>query len=83
MLVFLFIFFSVTNWLVILRVCVMGYPNGWVGHMVKKDITSEFGVAGEDEAEGDVRFLRRLCVCDTYFKLKSVHKYTKMGKGRD
>ena len=57
------------------RLCILGGLNGWIG---------AFGVPGEnDNGRRVVEFCeeRGLCVGNTYFKTRSVHKYTRVARG--
>ena len=60
--------------------------NGWIGDMTRAGITGAFGVPGENNiGRRMVEFgeERRLCVGNTYFKHRSLHKYTRVAEGRD
>ena len=53
---------------------------------MRADITGAFGVPGEnDNGRRVVEFCaeRSLCVGNTYFKHKNLHKYTKVARGQD
>ena len=57
-----------------------------VGDRTRAGITGAFGVPGEnDNGRRVVEFYEEmgLCVDNTYFKHRSVHKYTRVAKGRD
>ena len=58
----------------------------WIGDRVRASITGAFGVAEENKKGGRVLefcIVRRLCVGNTYFEHKSLHKYTKVSRGQD
>ena len=66
--------------------CVLGDLNGWIGDRVRAGITGAFGVTGENENERKVvEFCaeRELCVGNTYFDHKTLHKYTKVARDQD
>ena len=68
------------------RLCILGDLNGWVADRTRTVITGAFGVPGEnDNGRKRVEFCeeRRLCMGSTYFKYKSVHKYTKVARDCD
>ena len=67
------------------RLFILGDLNGWIGDGKREGITGAFGVPGEnDNVRRVVEFYeeRGLCVCNTYFKHRSVHKYTRVVKGQ-
>ena len=60
----------------------MGELNGWI----RDGINDAFGVPGEnDNGKGVPEFCaeRGLCVSNTYFKYRSLHKYTRVAKGQN
>ena len=60
--------------------------NGWIGDRVRPSITGAFGVTGEnDNTRRVMEFCaeRGLCVGNTYFEHKSLHKYTRVARGQD
>ena len=62
----------------------LGDLNRLIGDRVKAGITSAFRVPGEnDKGRRVMEFCaeRGLCVGKTYFKHRSLYKYTKSGKG--
>ena len=63
------------------RLCILEDLNGWIGDRMTRDgITSAFGVPGENyNGERVVEFCteRGLCVGKSYFKHRSLHKYTR------
>jgi hypothetical protein len=68
------------------RVIVLGDLNGWIGDRKRDGITGGYGV--EWENENGMRVIdfcvdKGMCVCNTFFDHKSVHKYTRVGKDRD
>ena len=66
------------------RLCIVGDLNGWIGNRTTAGITGTFGVPGEnDDGRRVVKFCeeRGLCVSNTYFKHRSVHKYTRVASG--
>ena len=68
------------------RVIVLGDLNGWIGDRKRDGIIGGFGVEGENENGRrviDFCVERGMCVCNTFFDHKSVHKYTRVGTGRD
>ena len=67
--------------------CILGDLNGWIGNKIKDGITCVFRVPGEnDNSRRLVEFCGEigLCLSNTNFKHKSLHKYTRvtMGQGR-
>jgi len=67
------------------RVIVMGDLNGWVGDRVVKGIVGPFGVPGlNDSGERVMDFCaeRELCIANTFFKHKDIHKFTFVGRAR-
>ena len=59
------------------KLCILGDLNGWIGDRLRAGITGAFGVSGEnDNGRRVVEFYteRRLCVSNTYFKNRRVHK---------
>ena len=67
------------------RLCILGDLSGWIGDSPRAGITGGFGVPGEnDNARRMVDFCteRGLCVGNTYFRHISLHKYTRMARGR-
>ena len=73
------------------RLYILGNLNGWLGGRVRAGITFTLGVSREsDNGRRVVEFCaeRELCVSNTYFEHKSLHKYTKrprwsVGKDHD
>ena len=68
------------------RLCILGDLNGWIGDRTRAGITSAFRVPGEnDNGRRVVEFCEEmgLCVGNTYFKNRSVHKYTIVAGGRN
>ena len=66
------------------RLCILGDLNRWIGDKTRTGIIGAFGVPGENDNSRRVVELcaeRGLCVCNTYFKHRSLHKYTRLGKG--
>ena len=66
------------------RLCIPGDLKGWIGDRTRAGITGAFGVTGEsDNGRRVVEFCaeRGLCVVSTYFKHRSVHKYTGVARG--
>ena len=62
-----------------------GNLNGWIGDKVRTDITDPFRVPGDNEnGRRVVEFCveRELCVGNTYFEHKSLHKYTRLTSGK-
>ena len=63
-----------------------GDLSGWIGDRSRAGITDSFGVPGEDENRKKVvEFCdeKGLCVGNTYFEHKSLHKYTMVSRGQD
>ena len=63
----------------------LGDLNGWIGDRVRASITGAFGVPGENDNERRVvEFYaeRGMCVGNIYFKQKSLHEYTRVGRGQ-
>ena len=68
------------------RLCFLGDLNGWIGDRTRADIAGAFGVSGEnDNGRRVVEFCeeRGLCVGNTYFKHRGLHKYTRVARDRD
>ena len=67
------------------RLYVLRDLNRWIGDSVRAGITGAFGDPGENNNRRVVDFCaeRVLCVGNTYFKHKSLHKYTRVAKGQD
>ena len=68
------------------RLYILGNLNGWLGDRVRAGITFTLGVSREnDNGRRVVEFCseRELCVGNTYFEHKSLHKYTKVSRGQD
>ena len=68
------------------RLCMLGDLNRWIRDRVRGNITGAFGVPGEnDNGRRMDEFCaeRGLYVGNTYFKHKSLHKYTKVAKGQN
>ena len=60
--------------------------NGWIGDRTRTGITVGFGVPGENiNGRRVVEFWEEkgLCVSNTYFKHRSMHKYTRVARGRE
>ena len=65
------------------RLLVVGDLNGWVGDEAIDGITGKFGVPGVNEnGERVVDFCadRGMCIANTHFRHKAIHKYTWRGK---
>ena len=65
------------------RLLVVGDLNGWVGDEAIDGITGKFGVPGVNEnGERVVDFCadRGMCIANTHFRHKDIHKYTWRGK---
>ena len=62
----------------------MGDLNGWIEDRTRAGITGGFRVTGEN-VRRVVEFCveRGLCVGNTYFKHRSLHKYTRVARGQD
>ena len=68
------------------RLCILGDLNGWIGDRTRAGITGTFGVPREnDNGIRVVEFCadRGLCVANTYFKHRSLYKYTRVARGQD
>ena len=66
--------------------CVMGDLNGWLAGRLRVGKTGAFGILGENNKERgifDSCAERGLCVGNTYFKHKSLQKYTKVARTQD
>ena len=66
--------------------CVLVNLNAWIGDRVRVNITGVFGFpGGNDNGRRGVTFCseRRLCVCNTHLKYKSLHRYTKVARDQD
>ena len=66
--------------------CILGDLNEGIGDRTRAGITGAFGVPGEnDNGRRVVEFCeeRGLCVGNTYFEHRNVHKYTKVARGRE
>ena len=68
------------------RLCILGGLYGWIGDRTRAGITGAFGVPGEND--NDRRMMefceeRGLCVGNTHFKQRSLHKYTRVARGWD
>ena len=64
------------------RLCILGDVSGWIGGRTTAGITSAFGVLGENDNDRRVVELcaeRELCVGNTHFKHRSLHKYKSKG----
>ena len=65
------------------RLCILGDINGWIGDRTRSGVIGAFGVSGENYNGRRVMELcaeRGLCVGNTYFKHRSLHKYTRVTK---
>ena len=68
------------------RLGILGYLNGWIGDRTRAGITGAFGVPGEnDNSRRVVEFCaeKGLCVGNSYFKHRSLHKYTRVARGQN
>ena len=66
--------------------CILGDLNGWIGGRTRDGITTAFGVpGGNDNSRRVVEFCaeRGLCVDNTYFNHKNLHKYTRVARDQD
>ena len=56
-----------------------------IGDRARTGITGAFGAPGENDNGRRLEFgeERGICVGNTYFKHRSLHKYIKMARGRD
>ena len=66
--------------------CVLDDLNGWIGYRVRAGITSAIGVPGKNENRRRVVEYyaeRGLCVGNTYFEHKSLHKYARVARRQD
>ena len=64
---------------------ILGDLTGWRGDRTRAGITGAFGVPEEkDNGRRVVEFCaeRGLCVGNTYFEYRSLHKYTKVARGQ-
>ena len=67
------------------RLCILRDLNGWIGNRRKGGVIGAFRVPGENDNGRRVMELyeeRELCVGNTYFKHRSVHKYTRVARRR-
>ena len=65
------------------RLCILGHLNGWIGD---SGITGAFGVPRDNDngrRVGEFCEERGLCEGNTYFKRRSLHKYTRVSRVRD
>ena len=68
----------------IYRLCIVGDLNGWTGDRTRARITGALGVPGENCNEsGGFCAERELCVGNTYFKHRCLHKYTRVVRDQD
>ena len=68
------------------RLCIWRDLNRWIGDNTRANITDAFGVPGENDNSGrvvDFCAEKGLCVGNTYFKHRSLHKYTIVAMGQD
>ena len=68
------------------RLWTLGDLNGWIGDRMRAGITGAFEVPGKNEnGRRVVDFCgeRSLCVGNTYFEHKNLHKYTRVARGQD
>ena len=66
--------------------CILGDLNGWIGNRTRTIITGAFGVPREnDNGIRGVEFCEEmgLCMGNTYFKHRSLHKYPRVARGGD
>ena len=66
--------------------CIQEDLNGWIEDRIRAGITGAFGVPGEnDNSRREVEFCAEKGhrVGNTYFKHKSLHKYTRVVRGQD
>ena len=66
--------------------CILGDLNEWIGDRTRANITGAFGILGENNnGRRVVEFCEEwgLCVGNTYFKHRNLHKYTSVARGRD
>ena len=67
------------------RLCILGYLNRWIGDRMRASITVGFLVPGENDiGRRVVEFCgeRGVCVGNTYFKHRSLHKYTRVARAQ-
>ena len=65
---------------------VMGDLNGWIGDRARAGITGAFRVQRENDNGRRMVELcveRGLCMGNTYFEYRSLHKYTKVARAQD
>ena len=68
------------------RLFILEDLNGWIGDRTRSGMTGSFRVPGEnDNGRRVVEFCVEwgLYMANTYFKHRSVHKYTRLARGRD
>ena len=68
------------------RLCILGDLNGLIEYRTSAGITGTFGVPGENDKGRRVvefRAERGLCIGNTYFKYRSLPKYTRVARGQD
>ena len=68
------------------RLCILGNLNGWIGDRTRTGITGTFGVPGDnDNGRRVVEFCaeRGMCVSNTHFEHRSLHKYTRVARDQD
>ena len=68
------------------RLCILGDLNGWIANGTRAGITGVCGVPERNNnGRREVEFCaeRGLCVGNTYFKHRSLHKYIRVASGED
>ena len=67
------------------RLCVLGDLNRWVGDRVWVGITRRFGGPENDNGRMVIDFCaeKGISVNNTYFEHRSIHKYTRVARGKD
>ena len=68
------------------KLCILGALNGWIRDRTRAGITGAFRVRGENgNGRRLVEFCEEsgLCMGNTYFKHRTLYKYTRVARSRD
>ena len=66
--------------------CILEDLKGWIGDRTTAGITGAFGAPGQNDKDRTAMEFydeKRLCVGNTYFKPRSLHKYKRGARGQD